>query len=42
MKVDFLKTAVTAEDEIKVSVILGNKYRVKAKNFIILMSFYGN
>ena len=35
-----------AEDEIKISVILANKYEVKAKNFIIpifnLSSVYGN
>ena len=26
---------MTAEDEIKVSVVLANKYKVKTKNFII-------
>ena len=36
-----------AEDEIKVSVILADKYKVKAKNFVFpifnfLSSFYGN
>ena len=36
------KQPVIAKDEIKVSVILANKYEVKAKNFIILISFYGN
>ena len=38
----FQKQPVTAEDEIKVSVILANKYKVKAKNFIIPISLYGN
>ena len=33
--------ASIAEDEIKVSVILADKYKVKAKNFIISISFYG-
>ena len=31
-----------AKDEIKVCVILANEYEVKAKNFIIPISFYGN
>ena len=40
--IDFLKTIGIAKDDIKVSVILTNKYEVKAKNFIILISVYGN
>ena len=36
------KQPVIAKDEIKVSVILANKYEVKAKNFIIPISVYGN
>ena len=36
------KQPVIAKDEIKVSVILANKYEVKAKNFIISISVYGN
>ena len=31
----FWKQPIIAEDEVKVSVILANKYKVKAKNFII-------
>ena len=31
-----------AKDDIKVSVIIAKKYEVKAKNFIISTSFYGN
>ena len=42
LKTDILKTTGIAKDDIKVSVILANKYEVKAKNFIILISFYGN
>ena len=42
MKIDFLKTTGIAKDDIKVSVILANKYEVKAKNFIIPISAYGN
>ena len=38
----FWKQPVIAKDKIKVSVILANKYQVKAKNLIISMSFYGN
>ena len=41
-KLTFWKQLVIAEDETKVSVILTNKYKVKAKNFVILISFYGN
>ena len=41
-KLNFWKQLEIAKDDIKVSVILGNKYEVKAKNFIILISFYGN
>ena len=35
----FWKQPVTAKDEIKVSVILPNKYEVKAKHFIIPISW---
>ena len=38
----FLKQPVIAEDEIKVSVILANKYKIKAKNFIFPILSYGN
>ena len=41
-KLTFWKQLVIAKDDIKVSVILANKYEVKAKNFIIPISFYGN
>ena len=41
-KLTFWKQPVIAKDEIKVSVILANKYEVKAKNFIIPISVYGN
>ena len=41
-KLTFWKQPVIAEDQIKVSVILVNKYKVKAKNFLIPKSFYGN
>ena len=41
-KSTFSKQPVIAKDEIKVSVILANKCEVKAKNFIIPISFYGN
>ena len=41
-KLTFWKQTVIAKDEIKVSVILANKCEVKAKNFIIPISFYGN
>ena len=41
-KLTFWKQPVIAKDEIKVSVILANKYEVKAKNFIIPVSVYGN
>ena len=33
---------IIAKDEIEVSVILANKYEVKAKNFNIPISIYGN
>ena len=36
-KLTFWKQIVIAEDEINVSVILANKYKVKVKNFIILI-----
>ena len=35
LKIDFLKTTGIAKYDIKVSIILGSKYKVKAKNFII-------
>ena len=41
-KLTFWKQLVIAKDDIKVSVILANKYEVKAKNFIIPISVYGN
>ena len=41
-KLTFWKQPVIAKHEIKVSVILANKSEVKAKNFIIPISFYGN
>ena len=34
-KLTFWKQTIITEDEIKASVILANKYKVKAKNFII-------
>ena len=40
-KSTFWKQSVISKDEIKVSVILANKSEVQAKNFIILISFYG-
>ena len=42
LKIDILKTTGIAKDDIKVSVILANKYVVKAKNFVIPISVYGN
>ena len=42
LKLSFWKQLIIANDEIKVSVILANKSGVKAKNFIISISFYGN
>ena len=41
-KLTFWKQPVIAKDETKVSVILANNYEIKAKNFIIPISFYGN
>ena len=41
-KLPFWKEPVIAKKEIKVSVILAKKSEVKAKNFIILIFFYGN
>ena len=41
-KITFWNQLVIAEDYIKVSVILANKYEVNAKNIIIPFSFYGN
>ena len=41
-KLTFWKELVVTKDEIKVSVILTNKSEVKAKNFIIPISFYSN
>ena len=37
-----MKTTDIAKDDIKVSVVLANKYEVKAKNFFIPISGYGN
>ena len=42
LRIDFLKTTGRAKDGIKVSVILAKKYKVKANNFIIPISVYGN
>ena len=42
LKTGFLKTTGNNKDDIKVSVILADKYEIKAKNFIISISFYGN
>ena len=42
LKMTFWKQTVIAKDEIKASVILANKSEVKAKNFVIPISFYGN
>ena len=42
LKIDFLKTTGIVKDDIKVSVILVNKYEVKAKNVVIPISVYGN
>ena len=39
-KLTFRKQPIIAEDEIKVSVILANKYKVKAKNFIIPIFYF--
>ena len=39
-KLNFWKQPIIAEDEIKVSVIIVNKYKVKAKNFIILIFYF--
>ena len=36
----FLKQPIIAEEEIKVSVILAEKYKVKATNFIILIFYF--
>ena len=41
-KMTFRKQSVIAKDEIKTSAILANKSEVKAKNFVIPTSFYGN
>ena len=41
-KLTFWKQLVIAKDDIKVSVILANKYEVRAIKFIIPISFYGN
>ena len=35
LKFVFLKQPIKAEDEIKVSAILANKHKVKAKNFVL-------
>ena len=42
MKIDFLKTTGTVKYDIKVSVVLANKYEVKAKNFMTPIPVYGN
>ena len=42
LKLIFWKELVIAKDDIKFSVILANKYKAKAINFIIPISFYGN
>ena len=42
LKMTFCKQLVIAKDEINVSVTLANKSEVKAKNFVIPISFYGN
>ena len=42
LRIDFLKITGRAKDGIKVSVILAKKYKVKANNFIIPISVYGN
>ena len=42
LKIDFFKTTGIAKDDIKVCVILANKYEFQAKNFIITISVYGN
>ena len=39
-KLTFWKQPIRAEDEIEVSVILANKYKVKAKNFIIPIFYF--
>ena len=41
-KLTFWKQLVISKDDIKVSVPLANKYEVKAKNFIIPISLYGD
>ena len=41
LKIEFLKTTGIAKYDIKVSVILANKYEVKAESFIIPFSVYG-
>ena len=39
-KLTFWKQPIKREDEINVSVILANKYKVKAKNFIISIFYF--
>ena len=41
LKTEFLKTTGIAKYDIKVGVILANKYEVKAESFIIPFSVYG-
>ena len=41
-KLTFWKQPQIVKDDIEVSAILSNKYEVKAKNFIIPISFNGN
>ena len=42
LKIDIFKTTGIAKNDVKLSVILVNKYEVKANNFIIPISVYGN
>ena len=39
-KLTYWKQPIIAGDEIKVNVVLGTKYKVKAKNFIILIFYF--
>ena len=41
-RLTFGKQPVIGKDEMKVSVFVANKTKVKAKNFIIPISFHGN
>ena len=42
LKMTFRKQPVIAKGDIKVSITLANKSEVKAKNFVIPISFYRN